>query len=86
MILTAKNGNYFLMLFLKLSLFHGEGAMANLDFIEKDLIDNLFNSGGYVLNFTNRTFQAFVHEKIQGQAPVTDTKSRCHPGASSGYS
>jgi hypothetical protein len=39
--------------------------MANLDFTEKDLIDKLLNSGGYVLDFTNRTFQAFVYEKIQ---------------------
>jgi hypothetical protein len=39
--------------------------MANLDFIEKDLIDSLLNSSGYVLDFTNRTFQVFVHEKIQ---------------------
>jgi len=39
--------------------------MANLDFIEKDLIDRLLNSGGYVLDFTNRTFQSFVYEKIQ---------------------
>jgi hypothetical protein len=39
--------------------------MANLDFIEKDLIDRLLNTGGYVLDFTNRTFQAFVYEKIQ---------------------
>ena len=39
--------------------------MAKLDFIEKDLIDNLLNSGGYVLNFTNKTFQSFVYEKIQ---------------------
>jgi hypothetical protein len=39
--------------------------MANMDFIEKDLIDNLLNSSGYVLDFTNRTFQAFVYERIQ---------------------
>jgi len=39
--------------------------MANLDFIEKDLINSLLNSGGYVLNFTNKTFQSFVYEKIQ---------------------
>jgi hypothetical protein len=38
--------------------------MANLDFIEKDLIDRLLNSSGYVLDFSNRTFQAFVYEKI----------------------
>jgi hypothetical protein len=39
--------------------------MANLDFIEKDIIDRLLNSSGYVLDFTNRTFQMFVYEKIQ---------------------
>jgi hypothetical protein len=39
--------------------------MSNLDFIEKDLIDSLLNSGGYVLDFSNRTFQKFVYEKIQ---------------------
>lgn len=39
--------------------------MAKLDFIEKDLIDELLNSGGYVLDFTNRTYQEFVWEKIQ---------------------
>ena len=39
--------------------------MANLDFIEKDLIDIFLNNGGYVLDFTNRTFQEFIYEKIQ---------------------
>ena len=39
--------------------------MANLDFIDKDLIDTLLNNGGYVLDFSNRTFQEFVYEKIQ---------------------
>ena len=39
--------------------------MADLDFIEKDLIDRLLVSSGYVLDFTNRTFQEFVYEKIQ---------------------
>jgi hypothetical protein len=39
--------------------------MANLDFIEKDLIDRLLNSSGYVLDFTNKTFQEFVYEIIQ---------------------
>lgn len=38
--------------------------MASLDFIEKDLIDNLLNNGGYVLDFSNRTYQEFVWEKI----------------------
>jgi hypothetical protein len=39
--------------------------MADLDFIEKDLIDRLLVSSGYFLDFTNRTFQEFVYEKIQ---------------------
>jgi len=39
--------------------------MANLDFIEKDLIDRLLNNSGYVLDFTNKKFQAFVYDKIQ---------------------
>lgn len=39
--------------------------MASLDFIEKELIDSLLNSGGYVLDFSNRTYQEFVWEKIQ---------------------
>lgn len=39
--------------------------MANLDFIEKEKFEDLFEmSGGYVLDFTNRTFQEFVYEKI----------------------
>lgn len=37
--------------------------MANLDFIEKQKIDLLFNSGGYVLDFTNATYSQFVLEK-----------------------
>ncbi|MCL1814823.1 MAG: hypothetical protein FWG27_03245 [Treponema sp.] len=39
--------------------------MSNLDFIKKDKIDSLLNAGGYVLDFTNRSFQEFVYEKIQ---------------------
>ncbi|HCA28132.1 MAG TPA: hypothetical protein DEP23_00385 [Ruminococcaceae bacterium] len=39
--------------------------MAKLDFIEKDLINELLNCGGYVLDFSNRTYQEFVWEKIQ---------------------
>lgn len=36
--------------------------MAKLDFIEKDYFERLFNmSTGFVLDFTNRTFQEFVH-------------------------
>ena len=39
--------------------------MANLDFIEKKKIEELFEmDGGYVLDFSNRTFQSFVYEKI----------------------
>lgn len=37
--------------------------MANLDFIDKQKIDSLFNCGGYVLNFTNATYGQFVFEK-----------------------
>ena len=40
--------------------------MANMDYIERDYFEQLFNMGsGYVLDFTNRTFQEFVYEKIQ---------------------
>jgi hypothetical protein len=39
--------------------------MANLDFIEKDLIDRLLNNSGYVLDFTNKKFQAFVYGIMQ---------------------
>lgn len=40
--------------------------MANMDFIERDYFEQLFDmSAGYVLDFTNRTFQEFVYEKIQ---------------------
>ena len=39
--------------------------MANLDFIEKDIIDSLFNNSGYVLDFSNRTFQSFIYETIK---------------------
>lgn len=39
--------------------------MANIDYIERDFFEDLFNmSTGYVLDFTNRTFQEFVYEKI----------------------
>jgi hypothetical protein len=36
-----------------------------LDFFEKDLIDRLFIDSGYVLDFSNRTFQSFIYETIQ---------------------
>lgn len=40
--------------------------MANMDYIERDYFEQLFEmSLGYVLDFTNRTFQEFVYEKIQ---------------------
>jgi hypothetical protein len=39
--------------------------VATLDFIEKDAIDQLMVASGYVLDFSNRTFQEFVYEKIQ---------------------
>lgn len=40
--------------------------MANMDYIERDYFEQLFDMGsGYVLDFTNRTFQEFVYEKIQ---------------------
>lgn len=36
--------------------------MAKLSFIEQDAFENLFGmGGGYVLDFNNRTFQAFIH-------------------------
>jgi hypothetical protein len=37
--------------------------MAKLDFIERHKIDQLLNSGGYVLDFTNATYGQFVFEK-----------------------
>jgi len=37
--------------------------MAVIDFIEKRKISQLLNSGGYVLDFTNSSYQAFVCEK-----------------------
>jgi len=37
--------------------------MATLDFIEKRKIKQLLNNGGYVLDFTNATYQEFVFEK-----------------------
>ena len=37
-----------------------------MDYIERDYFEQLFDmSLGYVLDFTNRTFQEFVYEKIQ---------------------
>ena len=40
--------------------------MANMDYIERDYFEQLFGMRtGYVLDFTNRTFQEFVYEKIQ---------------------
>lgn len=40
--------------------------MAKLDFIAKDKIDNLFEmGGGYVLDFSNRTFQEFIYEVLE---------------------
>lgn len=39
--------------------------MANIEFLERDYFEKLFDMGsGYVLDFTNRTFQEFVYEKI----------------------
>lgn len=40
--------------------------MANMEYIERDYFEQLFEmKTGYVLDFTNRTFQEFVYEKIQ---------------------
>lgn len=40
--------------------------MANMDYLERDYFEQLFEmSLGYILDFTNRTFQEFVYEKIQ---------------------
>lgn len=40
--------------------------MAQLDFIDKGYFEKLFGmDSGYVLNFSNHTFQEFVYEKIQ---------------------
>lgn len=39
--------------------------MSKLTFIEKDSFENLFGMGsGYVLDFSNRTFQEFVYEML----------------------
>ena len=39
--------------------------MANLSFIDKQLIEEVFGmSGGYVLDFSNRTFDEFMTEVI----------------------
>lgn len=39
--------------------------MANIEFLERNYIETLFDmKSGYVLDFTNRTFQEFVYEKI----------------------
>lgn len=37
--------------------------MANLDYIEKRKISQLFNCGGYVLDFTNAKYDQFIKEK-----------------------
>lgn len=37
--------------------------MAKLDFIERRKISQLLNNGGYVLDFSNATYQQFVFEK-----------------------
>ena len=40
--------------------------MAKIDFIEKDNFERLFKmEAGYVLDFTNRTFQEFIYDKMQ---------------------
>lgn len=40
--------------------------MANLDFLERESFEMLFDmGGGYVLDFSNRTFEEFVYEKIE---------------------
>jgi len=40
--------------------------MAKMDFIEKDYFERLFGmASGYVLDFTNRTFQEFVFDAIK---------------------
>ena len=36
--------------------------MSSLKFIEKSVFESLFDSGGYVLNFTNRTYAEFFKE------------------------
>lgn len=39
--------------------------MSKLTFVEKDCFENLFGMGsGYVLDFSNRTFQEFVYEML----------------------
>ncbi len=36
--------------------------MANLKFSEKQLFEKLFDRGGYVLDFSNRTFEEFFKD------------------------
>lgn len=39
--------------------------MANLSFIEKELLEKVFQmGGGYVLDFSNRTFQTFINDVL----------------------
>ena len=52
--------------FIRVNRIETVGAgMAQLDFIDKGHFEKLFGmDSGYVLNFSNRTFQEFVYEKI----------------------
>jgi len=53
--------------FIRVNRIETVGAgMAQLDFIDKGYFEKLFGmNSGYVLNFSNSTFQEFVYEKIQ---------------------
>jgi len=43
--------------------------MANLSFIDKQLIEDVLGmGGGYVLDFSNRTFDEFMTEVIENQS------------------
>ncbi|ELY5749608.1 serine/threonine protein kinase, partial [Streptococcus iniae] len=38
--------------------------MAKITFHDKTIIKNFFNEGGYVLDFSNRTFDEFTYHSI----------------------
>ena len=47
--------------------------MARLTFIERQQLEKLFDmGGGYVLDFSNRTFAEFVADSGTDQAPIGD--------------
>jgi hypothetical protein len=56
----------------------GKGRMADLTNIEKRQFEKLLGmSGGYVLNFSNRTFDEFVTDSTGMGRAIPDT-APCH--------